>query len=246
MEPNSEQKQIETSRAKEIDTGAFPLQLSNVLLGLPYKPGSDLDESSASTRPWSWNELVSQKKLIANINITSATKQDEPIWEFWNSWNNLIENSHFKGNLGQLFTCKSWDLNFKFEFRSSFQQVGMSLINYSNCPRPLEGYFYQGKAIHAFVTQTQLPHRMIQMGEDVDLDITLKWNAPWKTAFDSRFYSTSLNDYLVDDYWMGVLRLYVPFKMHVATGVDANMTVRIWSYLTNVKSGGYLPRDDIL
>lgn len=251
MEPTENQKISIDSRAKEIDTGAIPLSMSNVILGLPVKPEPPVLSDSVSARPWTWAELVSQKQLVTTIAISPSTKEDVPLWEYNNSWRSIINSKFFMSEIGELYVIRRWDLNLLFEFRSNFQQVGMMSLVHSNCPPALEGYFFPSSrtaSIHDFAIQTQLPHRLIPMGEDVDVSVCLKWNASYLSSFERKYYSM---DWLQnteyhqeqDDYQMGILRLYAPFKMETSNGVDNQMTVRIWAYLTNLQYAAYAPID---
>lgn len=242
MEPSEQEKTIQLSRAKEIDTGAIPLPMSNVLLGLPYKPDpTSVDKTAGSTQMWTYSDLVSQKKLLADIKVDQQSSG--VIWKFDNNWNNVIK-THF-GSIKKLFGLKSWTINFKFEFRSNFQQVGMLNIFYSNSPASMVPYhfFPVENPFDDFTVQCQLPHRKIMMGEDQDCDISLSWISPHKMAYGTEMFG--IED-LTPVYDQGQLFLAVPFKMETASGVDSVMTVRIWTFLTDFKTGAYKPYDDIL
>ncbi|UHR49690.1 MAG: hypothetical protein GuPV2_gp1 [Guiyang polycipivirus 2] len=235
------------SRAKEIDTGAIPLPMSNVLLGLPVKPTTqDLtDRSSVSTKNWDWKDIVSQKRLVADIEITSASKGR--IWSFGNNWQN-VQTSIF-GNLEPVFTLKSWTINFEFEFRSNFQQVGQSCIFYSNLPANMLSYHFNLASLNPhpfddYSIMTQLPHRKVPMGEDVNVTVSLKWLSPFKSAFGTSSYD--IINYDTSSYDMGTLYLAVPFPMQFAMNVTPNNSVRIWAYLSDVTYGGYAPSDKII
>lgn len=253
MEPSEAQQNIETSRAKEIDTGAFPLPLSNVLLGLPVKvdPTAVVSMGSVS-RPWTYSELVEQKQLLVDIKVDTTSK--DKIWRFDNTWINVLQ-THF-GNLDvrKLFGLKSWNLNFEFEFRSNFQQVGQFCLFYSNLPKTLENYFFRNISSNAsfdpfadYTIQTQLPHRKIPMGEDINVSVLLKWNSPHSASFGLDMYNDKgdLDDGTVDTpfYDFGSLNLYVPFPMQVSTGVNPVLSVRIWTYLSDFAYSAYNPKD---
>lgn len=249
MEPTETQQNTNVSRAKEIDTGAFPLPLSNVLLGLPVKHDpTALKTQSAVSRPWSFSELVSQKQLLADIKVDISSKNK--IWSFENTWINVLQ-THF-GNIEvrKMFGLKRWTLNFDFEFRSNFQQVGQFCLFYSNLPKTLENYFFRHVSAQAefdpfadYAIQTQLPHRKIPMGEDLDVHVELEWNCPHAASFGLDMYNTNgdINDGTLTTpfYDFGTLRLYVPWPMEVSTGVSSVMSVRIWTYLTDFKYGAY-------
>lgn len=239
-----------SSRAKEIDDGVPPSSMENAILGLPYKPNSEIiDENSAVSQKWSFQDIISQKKLVADIPVDTSTTG--VIWEYRNTWSNVIKN-HFR-NLKDLFLLKSWNLAFVFEFRSNFQQVGQFLVSYSNCPRPLVDLLVTEGDFAKYELQTQLPHRKIFMGEDQNLIVQLKWNSPHKSSIYSILmdYANTVDEtgeipYIPDDYDMGFIQLSVPFKMEVAAGVISTMNVRIWSYLTDLQYSGYTPSDSII
>lgn len=252
MEPTETQKNSMDSRAKEIDTGAIPLPMGNVLLGLPYKPDPTSSiKLGGSTPSWTYADLVSQKKLIADIkiDINSTGKQ----WKFLNTWDNVLK-THFSSDLRKMFGLKAWTINFLFEVRSNFQQVGQLCIFYSNLPKVLETYHFSttgnSDPFDDYAIMTQLPHRKIPMGEDQDVVVSLRWTSPHSFSFGEDMYAydgIESGDGLITPYYdMGALRLYVPFPMQVATGVDSVMTVRVWSWLSDFDTGAYRPLDSIL
>lgn len=254
MDNSEDTKNVIISRAKEIDTGAIPLPMSNVLLGLPYKPDPTTSIKAGSVaRSWTYADLVSQKKLIADIQIDNTS--EGTIWTFQNTWDNVLK-THFSGDDGirLLFGLKSWTISFLFEFRSNFQQVGQVCIFYSNLPKVLETYHFdvrnQQSVYKDYGVITQLPHRKIPMGEDQDCVVSLKWLSPHSSSFGNDMYEWSAAepnpDSLTPWYDMGSLRLAVPFKMQVSTGVDPTMTVRVWSWLSDFTAGAYHPQDKLL
>lgn len=233
----------EKGRAKEIDTGAIPLPMSNVLLGLPIKPTTIdiVDNSAVSAQTWTWQDLVSQRKLISDINID--TNSSGIVFSFRNTWNS-IQTNIFR-NFDFLFTLKSWTLNLHFEFRSNFQQVGQFVIFYTNLPPTLNNFHFGNSTPYSdYALITQLPHRKIPMGEDVNLNVQLKWLSPFKSAFGNGQYIPSGYSQFVN-YDMGTLHLSVPYKMEVAQGVTSNTTVRVWVSLSDVSYAGYSPSDKI-
>lgn len=249
MEPSETQQNTVRSRAKEIDTGAVPLPLSNVLLGLPRKndPIALLTTGSV-TQDWKYAELVSQKQLLSDLKVDINTK--DKLWVFENNWLNVLQ-THF-GNIDvrKMFGLKRWTLNFDFEFRSNFQQVGQFCLFYSNLPKTCENYFFRNISSMAnfdpfkdYTIQTQLPHRKIPMGEDVDISVALEWDCPHSASFGVDMYGTKgdVDDGTIDTpfYDFGKLCLYVPWPMEVSTGVSSTMSVRIWTYLSNFKYGAY-------
>ncbi|BBM96511.1 putative capsid protein [Colobopsis shohki virus 1] len=234
----------EQSRAKEIDTGAVPLPMSNVLLGLPIKPTTvdQVDRSAVKAQPWTWQDLVSQPKHLSDINVTSTSTGI--VYTFRNTWNN-VQNLIFR-KLDPLFTLKSWTVKLDFEFRSNFQQVGQFVLFYSNLPPTLNSFHFGVTEPYTdYALITQLPHRKIPMGEDVNCCVLLKWISPFKSAFGNGQYLPA-GDHNSSNYDMGTLHLSVPFKMEAAQGVVANTTVRVWASLVDVSYSGYAPSDTVI
>lgn len=235
----------EHTRAKEIDTGAIPLPMENVLLGLPVRPTTtvDTDKTAVAVKSWTWEEIVGQDRIIADLNVD--TNSSGNIFMFRNTWNN-VQKSIFR-NLDKLFTLKSWTINLKFEFRSNFQQVGQFVVFFSNMPPTLyDFHFGNTSPFSDYATMTQLPHRKIPMGEDVNLIVQLKWLSPFKSGFANGFYLTDDEPGNDAQYDMGTLYLAVPYKMECATGVVANTTVRVWASLSDVTYSGYAPLDTVI
>lgn len=243
MQPTEQAVSEIKSRAKEIDTGTQPLSMENVILGLPSKPGPSVDNlSSAMANSWNLNEYIGQRKLQATINITLDTPTNVPIWAYEHKWSNVIVD-HFRA-FSNVFALRSWKLNFHFEFRSNFQQVGMLMISYTNLPENTRKYLYPDNVFNQFVVQTQLPHRFVMMGEDQDVVVGLNWLSPYKASISGEIFAHPSGD-THNDYEMGKIMLWAPYAMQVATGVAANnMTVRIWSYLTDISMAGYNPVDN--
>ena len=183
----TQQNNSSNSRAKQIDTGATPLQLSNAIIGLPTKPSTPALDTriGAIAESWSWIDLVSQRRRIDDIMVLAG--DNGLIWEFQNSWKNVLKTI-FRSNLEGLFTLKSWTIVFEFEFRTNFQQVGEFNVFYSNLPQNNISYHFNlqdstENPFNDYLIQTQLPHRKIPMGESVDLKVELKWLSPMKGAF---------------------------------------------------------------
>jgi len=248
MELNEEQKEINTSRAKEIDSGVLPQPFDTSLLAANLPPEVNLDRSSVSANSWSLAALLSQKILIGNFNLTVGQDPTLPLFTFRNSFNNVY-NTHF-GKLGGLFPLKSWKVHLLFEIRSQFQQMGLINIFYTNIPQRLQNYLI-GENLKEFLVQTQLPHRLIALGEDSDFDFSMSWNSPFKSAVDAVMFATNnlpeVNNYLpYDDYDMGTVYVTNPFPMEVAAGVSTpQATIRVWTYLSDITYAGYTPKDSI-
>lgn len=277
-QPVEDQKIETTSRAKELDHGTLPLTLENVMLGLPTKPGIQFDDrSSVNATKWTYDQLVSQKQLIGTYNITTTTSSTRPVFAMRNSWK-TIRDLHFR-TLDSAFFFKSWKWHLTFQFRSNFQQVGMMALSYVNLPMDAAPYIlgepisfigqrpeigtkntdggYRTTVLDSLETIYQLPHTLVMMGEDQDVDCCFNWLSPFKSAFSDKIYNPFteidpniqwpvFDDPSEDDYDMGMIRLHVPVPMSLANGVNPNLTVRVWSHLTDVEYAGYVPQDSIL
>lgn len=276
LQPVEEQKIETQSRAKEIDHGTLPLALENVILGLPTKPGIQFDDrSSVNATKWTYDQLVSQKQLIGTYQINTSTDPKKPVFAMRNSWK-TIRDLHFR-TLDSAFFFKSWKWHLTFEFRSNFQQVGMMTLSYVNLPADAAPYIigepisfigqkpevgtksknigYRTTVLDTLETIYQLPHTLIMMGEDQDVECCFNWLSPFKSAFSDKIYNPYSNDGTpwppfednsYEDYDMGMIRLHVPVPMTLATGVDPNLTIRVWSHLSDVEYAGYIPQDSIL
>jgi hypothetical protein len=255
MEPSEQEKPQIQARATVIDTGAIPLPLSNIPLGIPDKPdimASHHGNSSAAM--WSLSEIFSQQKLIGTYNISTSTAVDKPVWSFQHTFQNVLD-LHFR-ELQGLFSMYSWTLHFRFQFRSNFQQVGQVLIVNHTIPQRLLPFLIGTKPLKTleenYMLMTTLPHVKVPMGEDIDVDCSLKWNVPVQApTFTKEHYTlpsgdVPLPDTLTLQYDMGSVFVIAPIQMEVAQNVTPNMTVRIWSWLTDVKMGGYSPADAII
>lgn len=289
IQPIAQQTNEQDSRAKEIDSGTIPLPMTNAILGLPTKPGLIRDDqSSVAATKWSYDQLVGQKKLLFTTVINSQTDTLKPVFVYHNTWKNIWK-THFNA-LNTIFMFKSWRLNFEFQFRSNFQQVGMMALSYSNYPVDSLPYFINdtqpqqvpfefgtsdrysrlwnwndGSGSSEFLTSYsstsidtkkaifQLPHTFIMMGEDQDVPVSIEWVSPFKASFDDidpnfKFntpYGQSEMATFNDDYDMGTLRLHVPFKMRIASGVTDALTVRVYSWLDRLEYSGYTPNDTL-
>lgn len=268
------QQQENDSRAKEIDHGTIPLPMSNVMLGLPTKPGLNFDDrSSVSAIPWDYAQLVSQKRLLTTLKITPTTPSTTPIFLLPNAWD-IIRKLHFR-NLDTFFFLKSWKWHLIFQLRSNFQQVGMITISYVNLPLNAFSYYFNTPInqdtekifsledgmvgtvldykdqfpVDRLSAIYQLPHTLLMLGENQDVEVTCDWLSPFKAAVQPAARAGSVvappPSYM--GYDMGHIRVHVPIPLEVATGVsDSTATIRIWSHLTDVKYSGYDPTDDTL
>lgn len=273
MTQPTESMKIDTdSRAKEIDHGTIPVSMSNAILGLPNKPGNQFDDrSSISAIKWTYGQLVGQKQLITTLTINKTTDAIKPIFVFPFTWNQI--NKQFFNSLAKLFYFKSFKLNFCFQFRSNFQQVGMMAISYSNYPFSCVPYIFGQKANTPYTPTTiavgdemfypkiltryftteldslqaiyQLPHTLIMMGEDQDVPVTIDWLSPFKAGFDNVDDTSASCQWYTNDYDMGNLRLHVPIKMNTAPGVSDTLTVRVYGWISDIEYSGYVPDDSL-
>lgn len=281
MDQPTEENKIETrSRAKEFDHGTIPMQMANVMLGLPTKPGPSFDDrSSVSSTNWTFDQLVSQRVLLTtfNVGLQDGGFNTPPMFILQNSWEN-IRKIHFR-TLDPLFFLKSWKWHLTFQFRSNFQQVGLMAISYVNLP--IDAYPYITRkpqaALESPLSQMelgnygrsviqeahpldspeaiyQLPHTLISMGEDQDVECTFNWLSPFKAAFDYvnpdpnyLAYNDKYPEQNVAIYDMGNVRFHVLVPMTMATGASGNLlTVRVWSHLSDVEYAGYIPTDTLI
>lgn len=271
-QPIESQKIDTNSRAKEIDHGTIPETMTNAILGLPTKPGNQFDDrSSISATKWTFDQLAGQKQLITTLTINKGTDTTKPIFLFRNSWNQI--NHTFFNSLAKLFYFKSFKLNFAFQFRSNFQQVGMMTISYVNYPLSSIPYIFGSKADTPYTPLTtsngqemfwpqilsryfsnptdslkaiyQLPHTLVMMGEDQDVTVSLNWLSPFKAGFDNPNTLSTDATYYINDYDMGFIRLHAPIKMATAPGVSDSLTVRIYGWISDLQYSGYVPTDSL-
>jgi len=90
------------------------------------------------------------------------------------------------------------------------------------------------------------------MGEDQDVKVGLNWVSPFKSSmknFDPniKFNTAPAANVTTfnDDYDMGTLRVHVPIKMRVSTGVKDTLTIRVYTWLSDLEYSGYLPTDSL-
>ena len=250
MDPIQTTQNSEQSRAKALGTGEQPLPQGNVLLGLPSKPTpSPLTDISAISAPaWNYTDLISQKRVMADVTIGLTTSGI--VWSFHNDWKTVCET--FIKTLDPLFVMKSWTINFEFNVQSNFQQLGQIVVFYTNIPQLLESYHFNlttpadatDPALN-YLFQTQMPHIKFPMGQDSKGIFELKWLSPLKASFGSAAFNAR-NSADVPNYDMGTLCMAVPWPMEVSTGVSPQLSVRIYGYLTDVTYGGYIPNDNII
>lgn len=110
-------------------------------------------------------------------------------------------------------------------------------------------------AMHPLFTleaANQLPHTHVMFGENQDIDVTMNWLSPFKAGFPDKEYAylSKYQDSVPDPndpgYDMGFIYLFTPVPLTTASGYEPNLTVRVWSHLTDVEYAGYVPTDSIL
>lgn len=243
------QKNIEQDRAVQLESGSIPLQGSNVLLGLQDKPDPMLDQRThALVANWPFAQLLGTHKLVGVYTVDTSTPTDKKIWSFVHTFDNVMD-LHFR-TLKSYFRLWRWTLNFEFEFKSVFQQVGQLLIVNHTIPQVMMDVLQEGASLTKdYGRMIQLPHRIIMMGEDTKVFMSLKWNAPVEATFATKknYINPALpkENYLVP-YDMGEIFLIAPYSMEVAQGVTPSMTVRIYSWLSDVGMSAYSPQDSLL
>lgn len=243
-----------TSFATINESGPFSLVETGLPLGITRQPtfGSHV---SADLGNISYTQLISQEKLVGVVSISTSTPPDVPIWSFVNAHSD-VKALHFPKQ--KLFRLQSWNLHFRFEFRSNFQQVGMALIYQHNYPRDALAYCV-GKTLGGRTSTklaTQLPHLKVALGENFDAEAVMKWNLPYHAltsdqinSGDYAWHFSNQSKLNARQNWepeMGSIHLAVPVQMQVSTGVTPEMTVRIWSWLTDVKLAAYQPDSENL
>lgn len=248
-----------TSFATINESGPFSLVETGLPLGISYQPDIST-HTSADLGNISYRDLISQEKLVDTIKITTSSLPNKKLWEFENEFPSVVKLHAPRQNV---FRLLSWNLHFRFEFRSNFQQVGMALIYQHNYPPSAMSYLLDQKFDITHKTEalpmklaTQLPHIKVAFGENLDVHAVMKWNVPHHAlASDQRVdgnYAWKISN--SQDYFsqnpmnvsMGSIVLSAPIQMQVAAGVTPEMTVRIWSWLTDVKFAAYQPSETTL
>lgn len=238
-------------------SGAEPQEESGLPLGLPRQPDiMATHHAHAEAQRLSLISLLEQDKLVGTFVINTASQEDKPVWQFTHTATNVL-NMHMR-TMKTFFRLASWTLHFKFEFRSNFQQVGQCLVVQHNMPLELLWYLIgrepntadETLLFKSYRLMTLLPHTKVAMGEDVDVNATMNWNIPIEGAqsYEAGYnWNTSTNEGLVrEEYSLGKIFVIPAIQMHVSTGVTPEMTVRIWSRLSNLKLAAYDPRDPLL
>lgn len=239
-------------------SGAKPLEESGLPLGIPKQidvMASHHDH--AGTARLALTTLLSQDKLVDTITINSATSQTVPVWKFTHDASSVLQ-MHMR-TYADFFHMSSWTLHFKFEFRSNFQQVGQCLVVQHNIPERTFWYLIgkrSGSDSYAelysdYKLMTLLPHTKVSMGEDVDVHATMNWNLAVEGCQSSYAgYSWPPGDgikgFKNEIQRMGHIFVIAPIPMQIAQGVSPNMSVRIWSRLSNLKLSAYDPKDTVL
>jgi len=252
MEITEQEKEVIADRAVQIQTGAIPLVGANVPLGLPEKPDPMQNQRINALVPnWTYSQLLATRKLVGTYPITTSTPPDAKIWAFRHTMQNVVD-LHMR-SMQNYFRIWRWNLHFDFEFRSNFQQVGQILIVNHTIPSSVERNLMTinkgfNKFSSSYVAMTQLPHKKIMMGEDVDDHEVLQWDAPIEgtIGLTQSYTRQGISGVPFTQYDMGEIFVIAPFQMQVASNVNPQMTVRIWSYLTDVGMSAYSPVDKLL
>lgn len=245
----------ETGYSTINQSGAPPLEESGLPIGLPRQPDiMALHHSHIMTNKAALTTLLEQDKLIGTYPIGVGMDPGSPVWQFVHTYSNVAK-LHLR-SFQDTYKLASWTLHFKFEFRSNFQQVGQNLVVQHNIPTELLSYIFGtgtlgGSDLYkSYKIMTQLPHTKVAMGEDVDVHATMNWNIPLESAFESGFsYKWPLTESMqsrIENIEFGTIAIVPAIPMQVAKGVSPNMTVRVWSRLSNLKLGAYSPVDTIL
>lgn len=242
-------KTIEQDRALQLESGDLPLQGSNVLLGLPDKPDPMINQREhALVANWTFAQLLGTHKYLGTVTVTPTTSSSVALWTFVHTFDNVI-TTHFR-TLASYFRLWRWTLNFEFEIKSVFQHVGQIVIYNHTIPQVMLQTL-QGKnsLFGDYRRLTQLPHKKIMMGEDVKVMMSMKWDAPVEATFSAKngYKNPALpKSYYVSPYDMGEIGIVVPFPMEIAQGVTPNLTIRIYSWLSDVGMSAYSPQDGML
>lgn len=243
------EKSVEQDRATQLESGSIPLQGSNVLLGLSEKPDPMLSQRDhALVANWTFAQLLGTHKLVGTYTISTSTPVNQKVWSFIHTFDNVM-NMHFR-NVKNYFRLWRWTLNFEFEIKSVFQQVGQMLIVNHTIPAVMVRYLQGTNALESsYRRMTQLPHKKIMMGEDTKVYMSLKWDAPVEATFSTQnaYKNPALpkGNHVVP-YDMGEIFLIAPFQMQVAQNVTPQLTVRIYSWLSDVGMSAYSPQDSML
>nr|AXA52575.1 putative capsid [Linepithema humile polycipivirus 2] len=253
MEPQEVEKPTIDTRAFTQESGGTPLSLEALPMGLPGQFDiMDQHHSNSSARQWQFSELLAQKKLIGSYSVSTDDTDGTVIYSFRHTFENVL-NMHFK-TLSSLFRLYSWTLHFRFEVRSNFQQVGQIIIGNHHIPRNvanlLTGNTETSPPYSNYYFATMLPHQKVPLGEDTDIDVKMMWDAPVSAASGTlksyRYRVDDSTDYEYYGYDMGTVYATVGQKMQVASGVNPSATVRVWSWLTDVKMAAYDPDDSTI
>nr|UMO75669.1 MAG: putative capsid protein 1 [Polycipiviridae sp.] len=257
METTENFKDKLVARATEIDSGATQLNLGTA----PMFSNISLDPAAmihgpAKAPAWSFAELVSQRKLMGTFPISTSTKFGSPaIWKYRHTFANVL-NDHMR-EMKDLFHLYSWKLHFCLQFRTNYQQVGQIIVVQHHIPQNLFKYLTGVEDLKDdYRLMTMLPHVKVPMGEDMDVEVEMVWNAP-VSASSGYGKAYSYKSWNVDvgtpartiehsGYDMGSVGVYIGQPMEVAANVNPQLTLRVWSWLTDVKYGAYTPTDDIL
>lgn len=245
----SQETQI-NDRATGIQSGATPLAETELPMHIPTQADfMAMMRSPAQSKPWTYEQLLSQEKRVGKFSITTSTSQTIPVWTFQHTFDN-VASLHFPNRKND-FKNYSWKLHFRLQFRSNWQQVGQIVVVQHNIPQNVFGYLTGQPTFLAlnndYAIMTMLPHTKVAMGEDTDVEVEMPWNLPVAASYASMANYVQTAPIagvpaLLRSPDMGTVSIYAPWQMQVANGVNPQMTVEIWSYLTDLTLGGYDPQ----
>lgn len=247
-----------TERATILESGARPLEESNLPLHIPRQPALPIaSKEQVRAQAWSFAELLGQEKLVKTIYTDGST--GKPEWTFHHTLQNVLD-MHF-GGYKSFFRLYSWKLHFRIQFRSVFQQVGQALVVQHCIPPTMLAWLLRGTTYNddvpaelykSYRLMTQLSHTKVPLGEDTEVECEMDWNIPMQGASDNLSYSYrediggKIEIARPTSVHMGSIFIMVPFKMEIAQNVTPQFSIRIWSRLSDITMAGYDPNDKFL
>lgn len=196
---------------------------------------------------------MSQEKKVGTFTIDTSSSASAPIWTFWHNFGDVAA-LHFPSRKND-FRNFSWNLHFRLQFRSNFQQVGQIIVVQHNMPPEVIQYLLEVEDASAAIASnygrmTMLPHTKVPMGEDTDVHVEMPWNLPEICTYASLGnYNYNVNGSGVPQKkvpTMGCVMIVPAIQMQVAANVNPQMTVEIWSWLTDLRLSGYDPRSGFI
>nr|QZZ63327.1 hypothetical protein [Nelson Picorna-like virus 8] len=234
------------------------------------------NRESVNSIKWAYEQLVSQKQLLCTVPIQVGASTTSPIFLLQNSWKNIMQIHFRNLSDIFFLKSWKWHLTFEFRsnFQQvgmatiAYVNAPMSAIPYltgspvTYCDTAPSYNSSPGSngiptnvlshSLFNLASAIQLPHVHVMLGEKQDVQCTLNWVSPFKAAYKDvdPYGQFSIYGNLPNPadpvYDMGFIYLFVPVAMTLASGVDPNCTVRIWSHLTDVEYAGYTPDDTLI